>query len=432
MPDFFCLHIPQFAAWALAQSEAGLRNRPFAVCERGVVVAASPLALDAGVTKGQSSGKAQSRLSALLIVSRDASREILAWEEVQRAFYGLTPQVEAAAPGLLFAGLEAKRVKPLLAAWACHGGQGGDRATAHLAALSSPIGQSRVVKGGREAIFSDLTPLGLVKSAGVGEAALQRLSWFGWKTVGALRVLSRRQLEEQVGLDGAVLHRFAQGPKLRENGRPISIWHPPEEVSMSLSFEFPAREPGEWEGGLDLLLERACEALGPRSARTIEVRLETPVAPLGARRVLKEPTSLARPLQAPARAALSEGLQLLAPLPPVIQGIEVRLGALSCPPSQASLFEGQKEEKAEQPQRLRVACEEIERRCISQGGKSLSGHFVPDQIDSPFPEEVWRFESTSGWLRALESLQGNREKTRREQPKREQPKHKHFQHKEVR
>ncbi len=414
MPDFFCLHIPHFAAWALAQSESALRKRPFAVCESGVVVAASPLALDGGVAAGQSSGKAQSRLSALLLVSRDISRETLAWEEVQRAFYGLTPQVEPVAPGLLFAGLEAKRVKPLIAGWACHGGQAQDRATAQLAALSAPVGQSRVVPVGREATFSDLTPLVLLQKAGVSEAALQRLSWFGWKTVGALRVLSRRQLEEQVGAEGLTLHRFAQGPKLRENGRPVATWNPPEEVSAALGFEFPAREPCEWEAALDQILERACEALGPRSARTLEVRLETPLAPLGARRVLKEPTSQARLLQAPARAALGEGLQLLGPLPPVIQGIEVRLGALSCPPLQTSLFQGQAAEKTGQPQRLHAAFEEMERRFTSREGKPLSGHYVPDQSDSPFPEEVWRFESTSGWLRALESLQGKRKLNQRE------------------
>lgn len=103
MPGFFCLWIPQFAAWTLCQSEPALQNRAFAVCERGVVVAASPLAIEAGIAVGQTSGRAQGRLASLLIVARDAHREALAWDEVQRAVYGLTPQIEATAPGLLFA-----------------------------------------------------------------------------------------------------------------------------------------------------------------------------------------------------------------------------------------------------------------------------------------------------------------------------------------
>ena len=121
MPGFFCLYIPHFAAWTLSQSELALRDRAFAVCERGVVVAASPLALGAGVREGQTSGRAQGRLASLLIVARDTHREVLTWDEVQRAFYGLTPQVESIAPGLLFASVEAKKASPLLRAWQASG-----------------------------------------------------------------------------------------------------------------------------------------------------------------------------------------------------------------------------------------------------------------------------------------------------------------------
>lgn len=411
MPDYFCLWIPHFAAWTLSQSQAALQGRAFAVCESGKVVAASPQAIEAGVGVGMTSGRAQSRLSSLLIVARDSSRETLAWEEVQRTFYGLTPRVEPIAPGLLFADVDARKAMPLLRSWQAQGGgaQGGgaqDRATAHLAALSTSTGQARVVKSGREAAFGDMTRLDVLRHAGISAATLQRLEWFGWVYVGALRVLSRRQLEEQVGAEGASLYRFAQGPRCRDNLRPVTTWQPPQEVSASLSFEFPAREPCEWEGALDLLLEKVCTALGPRRARTLEVRLDTPIAPLMTRRVLKEPTYQAQTLGAPARACLEDGLKMLAPLPPVVLGLEVRLGALSCPPSQASLFEGEKAEKVERPRRLRAALESVESRFSGR-----SGRYVPDELDGPFPEEQWRLDSVGGWLSALEEL--HRERPRR-------------------
>jgi hypothetical protein len=404
MPGFFCLHIPHFAAWTLAQSEPALQNRAFAVCDRGIVVAASPLAIEAGVKVGQTSGRAQGRLSSLLIVARDLHREVLAWDEVQRAFYGLTPQVEAAAPGLLFASVDPKKVMPLLKAWKGQGGAAGDRATAQLAALSAEPGTVRVVRPDREAPFGDGLRLSLLEEAGVSAASLKRLAWFGWTYVGALRVLTRRQIEEQVGSDGAALFRFAQGPRCQSNLRPVSTFTPPEEVSATLGFEFPAREPSEWEGALDQLLEKACAGLGTRSARTLEVRIETPIVPLCARRVLKEPLTEARTLRAPALAAVGEALQALAPLPPVILKLEVRLGALSCAPTQASLFAGDKAEKVERPRRLRAALESVEARFCSK-----AGHFVADEADSPFPEEQWRLDPASSWLPALELLHKRRE-----------------------
>ncbi|HEX8465153.1 MAG TPA: hypothetical protein VF627_11100 [Abditibacterium sp.] len=407
MPGFFCLWIPQFAAWTLSQSEPALQNRAFAVCERGVVVAASPLALEAGVQAGQTSGRAQGRLASLLIVARDPHRETLAWDEVQRAFYGLTPQVEAAAPGLLFAAVEPKKTMPLLRAWHGHGGGGADRATAHLAALSAEMGTVRVVRLGREAPFGDGMRLALLENAGVSAASLKRLEWFGWIYVGALRVLTRRQLEEQVGKDGAALFRFAQGPRCQGNLRAVSTYAPPEEVGAGLSLEFPAREPCEWEGALDRLLKHVCAGLGTRSARTLEVRVETPIVPLCARRVLKEPLNEAKALRAPMLAALGEALEMLAPLPPVITKLEVRLGALVCAPTQDSLFAGDKTEKVEKPKRLRAALESMEARFAGK-----SGHYVPAEADSPFPEEQWRLDPASGWLPALESLQKRRRRVK--------------------
>ena len=403
MPGFFCLWIPHFAAWTLAQSEIALRDRAFAVCERGVVVAASPLALDAGVRVGMTSRRAQGRLSSLLVVARDIHRETLAWDEVQRAFYGLTPQVEPATPGLLFAHIDAKKAAPLVRAWHGQGGAAVDRATAHLAALAASPGNLKIIKAGREAAFGDQTRLSLLEAAGVGAPTLQRLEWFGWVYVGALRVLSRRQLEEQVGADGAALFRFAQGPRCRDNTRPVSTYTPPDEICTSLGFEFPAREPCEWEGALDQLLQRLGTRLGTRSARTLEVRVETPIAPVCARRVLKEPVSDAGALRAPALAALSEALSTLLPLPPVILRLEVRLGALVSAPTQESLFAGEKTARVESPKRLRAAPESMEARFAGK-----SGHFVSDEADSPFPEEQWRLDPASGWLPALESLRTRR------------------------
>jgi hypothetical protein len=206
--------------------------------------------------------------------------------------------------------------------------------------------------------------------------------------------------------------QVAQGPRYRDNLRTVSTYTPPDEICTSLGFEFPAREPCEWEGALDQLLQRLGTRLGTRSARTLEIRVETPIAPVCARRVLKEPVNNASTLRAPALAALSEALQTLAPLPPVITRLEVRLGALVCAAVQPSLFAGDKTQKVERPKRLRAALESMEARFAGKSGSPLVGHFVPDEADSPFPEEQWRLDPASGWLPALESLRKRRQTTK--------------------
>lgn len=131
MQGFFCLWVPQFAAWVWEQSEKSLRGQAFAVSERGRIVAASRLAMGAGVRFGMSNGRAQSCFSGLRLVERDRNREELSWAEV-----------------------ESSKVSPLLRGWRVHGGFGSDRATAHAAALSVECGHTRSVSARSERTFA--------------------------------------------------------------------------------------------------------------------------------------------------------------------------------------------------------------------------------------------------------------------------------------
>lgn len=393
--NYFCGWVPHFAAWVMEQSEAALRGRAFAVCERGRVVAASDEAVAAGVRAGMTSGRAQGALSSLMLVAREPSREALAWGEIQRAFYGLTPLVELVEPGLLFAQVAPERVAPLLQTWKMRGGAASNRATAHMAALGAPIGRVHLVEASDERAFADGYRLEGLGAAGIGDKTLQRLEWFGWRNVGQLRALSRRQLEEQVGArDGAALYQFAQGARERTNLRPVSTWTPPVEIVAALSFELPAREPAHWDGALDALLYDVCGQLNGRSAQTLEVTAQTAIAAVCARRVLKEPLATPDKLRRPLENALLEALETLAPLPPVVSALEVRLGALACPPNQIELFDGgARDERGVHPQRLGVALAGLEARFVGR-----VGCYAPAQTESPFPEDGF------AWLPALEKI----------------------------
>jgi len=402
---FFCLWIPQFAAFALSQTnqnqtQPALASTPFIVCERECVVAASPLAIQVGVVTDMALGKALSKSPDLLAFARDRNCEALVWAELQRLLYGLTPQIEAVQAGLLFADLDAKAAAPLLGHWAkgdwgVHGGQATDRATAQLAALQSRCGEVCAVPLKRERDFIDLTPLSVLKNAGVHPKSLQRMRWFGWEKVGQLRRLTRRQLEEQLQKpapqDGLTLYRFAQGPLYPPNRREVPNWQPPEELFATIEFEVAAREPAHWDAAMDELLREVCAGLGTRQAQTLELCAHTPVAPVVARRVFKEPLANPRVMRRVALSALEEALRILHPLPPVVLRLEIRLGGLTNAPVQETLFE---DESATNSRRLGSVLRHLQTRVPDR-----VGHYVSSHSESPFIEERY------SWLSALESLQ---------------------------
>ena len=403
MSGFLCLYIAQFPAWVWEQSTPKFQGQPFAVIERGQVVSVSAPALEVGVAPGMTSNKAQAHWNArksqtapLQLIERDRRREELAWSEVQRAVYGLTPKVEPLEMGTLFAEVASGKALPLVRGLLMHGGYAGDRATAHMAAVSAPHRVLRTIQAGRERAFADAFPLSGLRALGISAPTLQRLSWFGWQRLGQLRPLSRRQLEEQFGAEGSILFLLAQGAQSLVNRRPVATWQPPQEVVATIEFDLPAREPAEWDGALDELLECACEGLGTQQAQTLEIEARTPIAPLLARRVLKEPISCAKMLRSPTDSALRQALKTIAPLEPIVQALTVRLGGLTSAPVQESLFV---DDVGERGKRLERAIEGIESRFAGK-----AGHYLLSDPHALFPEDAYQ------WMGALEALQREKDK----------------------
>ena len=395
MSGFFCVYIDQFPAWVWEQSTAKLRNKAFVVLERNHVIAASPPALLAGVAQGMTLGKAEARFCASQLsplplerVERDSRREELAWREVQRTFYGLTPKVEPIERGFLFAELDGAKALPALRGFDMRGGYAQDRATAHLAAVSTPSATTRTVAAGRERAFADGLRFEELRSAGLSVPTIARLAWFGWKYLGQLRALSRRQLEEQFGAEGTLLFHFAQGPLAANNRRPVAAWKPPIEVVARIEFDLPAREPAEWNGALDELLFCACEGLGTQQAQTLEIEAQTPTTSVLARRVLKEPLADPRVLRRPTESALLQSLKTLLPLPPIVQALTLRLGGLTSAPVQETLFP---EDGRERDETLHTTVERLDNRLGAR-----TGYYALLDPHAPLPEDKYH------WLNAAE------------------------------
>ena len=147
----------------------------------------------------------------------------------------------------------------------------------------------------------------------------------------------------------------------------------------------------------------ACaRTLGTRAAQTLEVLAQTPVAPVSARRLLKEPLADLRTLRRPVESALFEALALLSPLPPIILDLEIRLGGLVSASVQDVLFP---DEKGEKSKTLARTVERLEARFAG-----MTGRYELRDPHSPFPEDAF------GWLGALEAVT----KERRAKPPRQE------------
>jgi hypothetical protein len=402
---FFCLWIPQFPAWVVAQNAPEHAKSPFGVCENGQVIAASPLAVEAGIEVGMAAATAQGFCPEVRLVPRDRLRENLTWGEVQRSLHAVTPQIEPVAPGLLFANIDARQMLPFVGQWNVCGGEGHDRASAQLAALTTEAGGVRGVRKGREATYADRVPLEALLPAGLSLKSLKRLHKFGYKNVGAVRRLNRQQLNDQWKGDADLLFRLSQSKHHEANLRPVATWVAPEEVSAIRLFPVPCLEPGDWEPALDLLLKEVCARLHGRSAQSLEIIAHSAINPVAARHILSAPVSRSQQLEGAARVALLEALQTVAPLPPVLTGLEVRLGALLAAPAQTT--QAETEHLPIIPfaiaQRLRQTLEGLESRFRDVSREPVLGHFAPRDAELTFPS------TTFSWFPVLEQLAQQRE-----------------------
>jgi nucleotidyltransferase/DNA polymerase involved in DNA repair len=347
MAQFGCLWIADFPVWAATRADPSLQFQPVVVHRGGRIVALSSGAWQHGVCRGWSVARAQSLLPHVTALALDSAAIKFAWEQVLAALYQLTPRIESvsaigAASALAVFEMPRRletqqKLARLITEWQASCGMASRRSVAELAALTTAGGAVKVIGFGNEDAFLDRVPMSVLIEVGLSAATVQRLEWFGWRHVGALRALSRHQLLEQFE-DGGRLLRFVHLSQRAAETRPVSNYIPPPAIEERMAFESAATQPAEWEAALDELLERATQRLCGQSTLSLSVAIETEQGRKVASRLLREPVNTARPLQVPARAML----RALLPAEKVaVQAIEIRLGQLSDRGEQGTLFEAE-------------------------------------------------------------------------------------------
>lgn len=310
------------------------------VCERDVVVAAAPTLRE--VTPGMPRERALALAPEARVYTRDRRLEAATWEDLLRRLHEFTPRLASEAPGRAdLAALSAPALRRLAAACQARVGTGPTRARAHLAARRAAPGAATVVTPGREAAFLARCPVDVLAEAGFDADLPERLTLFGFRTVGALRRLSRRHLTAQFGSDGERLHALLHPPA----EPPVPLFVPPPALEARADFLPACDTLDPLFAALPGLVADAAAQLAGRVAQRVRVTVERDgEAPHGIVRLLHEPTDQPGLLERSARDLLR---RLLAPeVVPAAEGtprpvgvLTVALSALATPtPRQASLF----------------------------------------------------------------------------------------------
>ena len=288
MPRLACLMVPDLSLIAALRAEPRLIAQPLAVVQgqlsggdlggRAHVLGATPAAL--GVAPGQTLSEARAICPGLVVRQASSERERAAAQAAREAAGAVSPRIEEAAPGLVYAdvvGLESligddrAVARALVAAAERVGlraavGLGASKTVARLAARAAAAelsleetrwgtggGAFRVVSPGEQRDFLAALPLHALDLPGELHEALRR---FGLQTLGEVARLPPGPLSARLGPEAAVLWRLARG----EEGSALAPRKEPErfEEGEELEWDASSVEPllFVWKALLDRLAQR--------------------------------------------------------------------------------------------------------------------------------------------------------------------------------
>ncbi len=304
------------------RDDPSLRNKPVAVAgrsRRAVVMGASYEARSSGVQSAMPLHEALQRCPELIVVTPEVGR----YREVSRRVHSIfrrfaSPEkIEAVALDEAYLDVTARtrhgtsapeevarRIKYMIhteVGLTASVGVATSKLLAKIAgATRKPDGLALVWPGSEEDFLAPL-PIGVIP--GLGPKTAERLQLMGISTVGDLAKQETQRLTQALGMNGAILQRFAQG----RDRAPVEGSRPARTISAETTFEHDVADRSDLELALRHLVDRVTERLhadGVR-ARTVSVKLKLPDFRLVSRQVSRtSPTDDGDLIFRTARAAL--------------------------------------------------------------------------------------------------------------------------------
>ncbi len=307
-PRFTVIRVPDLPIWVWRRLDPGLGAGEIAIIDQDRVVCCTSYLRQLGVIPGWSAERVRTlgkREGVTLALRAWPGLHLdLVWEDLLHELNGLTPTLEAHAPGLIVTHLlddaqAAAVARELLVAI----GVAADRMTAHVAALAAEAGSAVTVATGAEQSFRNNQSIACLVHDGVDDETRQRLAWLGLTTIGSMTRLSLAQLSA----------RFACGDRLFElsrdgSTRPVALYHPPPTLTATLTPNEPWRDCRAAEFSLRQLLEQCIAGLHGRLAGQITLAIHTDIGVRRVRRWLREPSADSKRLLVVTRRLWREAL----------------------------------------------------------------------------------------------------------------------------
>ena len=272
-PRIVVVSVEPFALHLLRRSRrpgADAEEEPMASSHDDRTVAyADATARAAGVHAGMTIAGARQRAPGLQVVAASGPEVDAGWEAFLDDLHGVSPRVASLRVGVAALSGHAHDAAVLTDLEGCRVGVADSCEEAWLLAyLAPPGGWIGSSPGADPWARLDGAPLHLLGGVGLSRPSRERLAWLGVRTVGALRRWTPAQTVAYLGEEGAALTPFLHGPRTAR----IPQRTPAPVVWMEHAFDDPVCEPAEIEPVLRVLVERAVDALGDRSAQRVRVR----------------------------------------------------------------------------------------------------------------------------------------------------------------
>lgn len=252
-----CLLAPEWSA--LAARISLKTSADVVVIGGGRVTACTQGAANAGIRCGDPVGRVKQLCPDAVVVTRSASAERAAWEEVVSSVYGNTPFLYAPRPGLLWADVQSlSSLVSLVASTGLRAGTASERNLALLAAAAAESGGCVQAHTAPRHESLKHIPVTALLNLDFAEDMVEKLTLFGLKHMDAVERLTERHLTAQFGGDGrrlsTILHeQVMEGPPL---------YLPPPEIRIQHRFDDACREPGPLVELAELLAIEAAGRLG--------------------------------------------------------------------------------------------------------------------------------------------------------------------------
>jgi hypothetical protein len=290
-----CLLFTPFALWSVRWHSPTLRGKPLITAHKNRVTALTREAKALGIHKGMSQLAALSMSTEVVVV--DTSRATLEtqWQDIVRQLYNNTNRLESPEIGVLFADLSAGEATTLAKEFGVRCGTGETQEGSHLAALGGSVAEVRqgVDKNTLLKVFLEL---------GVDQKVLQRLEWFGIKTISQLKKWKRTQLHDSLGEGSKPIVRYLFGPFRRD----VSVYTPPLRLHASHTFDETVCEPYHLEPVIKLLSTKLELALKKKVAGRITLTALASGLAFSETRVSRNPLSRASLIELYALSLLHE------------------------------------------------------------------------------------------------------------------------------